>query len=133
MFHFKRLRVLDSTLLGNDLKYLQYKVIDDAADSARKTNVVLSKCTTAHVRTVLYGYMQRVKKTTNILFCDTDSLIYIDDIESSTRTQKRDFPLENNLGGMTVKIPESIEILKFYRRGPKIYCLSGFGTQSITD
>ena len=126
-------RELDSTLVGNDLMYLHYKDIDDAADSARKTNVVLCKYTTAHVRTVLYGYMQRFKKTTNILFCDTDSLMYIDEIESPTRTQKRDIPLENNLGDMTVKIPESIEILKFYRGGPKFYCLSGFGTQSITD
>ena len=51
--------VLDATLVGNNLMYLQEKDIDDAADSARKSNVVLARFTTAHARTVLYGYMQR--------------------------------------------------------------------------
>ena len=60
-------RVLDATFVGNDFMYLQYKDIDDAAVSARKSNVVLAGFTTAHARTVLYVCMQRVKKTTNML------------------------------------------------------------------
>ena len=36
--------------------------------------------------------------------------MYIDETESPTRTQNRDTPLANNLGGMTDEIPENIEI-----------------------
>ena len=75
--------------------------------------------------------MQRVKKTTKILFYDTDSIMYIDETESPTRTQNRDIPSGNNLGGMTDEIPEIIEIFNFYSV-PNFYCLIGFNTQSIT-
>ena len=125
--------MLVATLVGNDLMYLQYKDIDDAADSARKSNNVLAGYTTTHARTVLYRYMQRVKKTTNVLFCDSDSIMYIDETESPTRTQNRDTPLGNNLGDMTDEIQENIEIFKFCSGGHNFYSLSGFNTQSITD
>ena len=111
--------MLDATLLANDSMYLQYKDIDDAAYSTRESNVVLAGFTTAHSRTVLYGYMQRVKKMTNTLYCDTDSIMYLDETESPTRTQNRDIPLGNTLGDMTDEIPENFEIFKIYSGGPK--------------
>ena len=97
--------------------YLQYTDINESADSARKSNLVLAGFTTAHARTVLYKYMQRVKKTTNIFFCDADSIMYIDESEPPARTQNRDIPLGNILGCMTDEISEKIENLKFYNKG----------------
>ena len=80
----------------NDLMYLQYEDIDDAADSARKSSVVLAGFTTAHARTVLYRYMQGVKKTTNILHCDADSIMYTDETESPDTEQR--YPIRKQFG-----------------------------------
>ena len=68
----------DATLIGDDLMLLQYQLIDDASDSSRKTNVILAAFTTAHAGGgILYENMQCVRNPKNILYCDTDSLMYV--------------------------------------------------------
>ena len=56
-FTSKTKRVTDAALVGDDLMLLQYQLIDDAADSPRKTNVILAAFTTAHARVILYNYL----------------------------------------------------------------------------
>ena len=79
-------RVTDATLGGDDLMMLQYQLIDDAADAPRNTNVILAAFTTAHARIILFNNMKLVKNPKNVLFCDTDSIMYVHD---QTLTESR--------------------------------------------
>ena len=115
-------RVTDATLVGDDLMLLQYQLIDDAADAPRKTNVILAAFTTAHARIILYKNMQLVKNPRNVLYCDTDSIMYIHD---RSQSEIMDIPIGSGLGEMTNELPEDVLIDKFWSAGPKFYCMSG--------
>ena len=115
-------RVTDATLVGDDLMLLQYQLIDDAADAPRKTNVILAAFTTAHARIILYRNMQMVKNARNVLYCDTDSIMYIHD---KNQSEAVDIPIGTGLGEMTNELPEEVLIDKFWSTGPKFYCMSG--------
>ena len=78
------------TMRENDLMYLQYEDIDDAADSARKSSVVLAGFTTAHARTVLYRYMQGGKRRQ--IYCILMQTALCTLMKQSRRTQNRDIP-----------------------------------------
>ena len=111
-------RVTVATLVGDDLKLLQYQLIDDAADAPRKPNVI----TTAHARIIHYKKMQMVKNARNVLYCDTDSIMYIHD---KNQSEAVDIPIGTGLGEMTKELPEDVLIDKFWSAGPKFYCMSG--------
>ena len=115
-------RVTDATLVGDDLVLLQYQLIDDAADGPRKTNVILAAFTTAHARIILYKNMQMVKNARNVLYCDTDSIMYIHD---KNQSEAVDIPIGTGLGEMTNELPEDVLIDKFWSAGPKFYRMSG--------
>ena len=129
-FTSKTKRVTDAALVGDDLMLLQYQLIDDAADSPRKTNVILAAFTTAHARVILYNYLSKIKNQENILYCDTDSVMYVHD----TRTS-HDFDISTGsfLGDMTDELPRGVEIDKFWSAGPKFYCFTGQDTSKQTD
>ena len=74
-------KVLDAALVGDDLMFLQYRVIDDASDVPRKSNVILASFTTANARVILYSYLSKIKNPSNILYCDTDSIMYVQDFD----------------------------------------------------
>ena len=115
-------RVLDAALVGDDLMLLQFQLVDDAADVHRKSNVILAAFTTAHARAVLYQFISLVSKPENVLYCDTDSVMYIDDNPDDGH---RDIPLGSSIGEMTDEVPENVVIDHFFSGGPKFYCLSG--------
>ena len=120
-------RVTDATLVGDYLMLLQYQLIDDAADAPRKTNVILSAFTTTHARIILLNNMQLVKVLKNVLYCDTDSIMYVRDKE---RCELPDIPIGSSLGEMTDELPNDVLIGKFWCAGPKFYCLSGHNVNS---
>lgn len=120
-FTSKTKRVTDATLVGDDLMLLQYQLIDDDAASPRKTNVILAAFTTAHARVVLYRNMQLVRDPQNVLYCDTDSIMYVHDTKRSTQ----DIPIGSCLGEMTNELPEKVLIDRFWSAGPKFYCIAG--------
>ena len=120
-------RVTDATLVGDDLMLLQYQLIDDAADAPRKTNVVLAAFTTAHARVILLNNMHMVKNPQNVLYCDTDSIMYVQDMEIS---DSPDINIGSGLGEMTNELPDDVIIDKFWSAGPKFYCLSGHNIKS---
>ena len=129
-------RVLDATLVGDDLMFLQYQEIDDAADAPRKSNVVLAAFTTAHARSILYDYISKVKHPEQVLYCDTDSIMYVNETNFSIHEDDEitlDIPTGNNLGEMTDELPKNVEILTFYSGGPKFYCLNGQDMVKQTD
>ena len=87
--------VTDATLIGDYLMLLQYQLIDDVADAPRKTNVILAAFTTSHARIILLNNMQLVKFPKNVLYCDTDSIMYVHDKE---RCELPDIPIGSSLG-----------------------------------
>ena len=120
-------RVTDATLVGDDLMLLQYQLIDDAANAPRKTNVILAAFTTAHARIILFNNMQLVKNPKNVLYCDTDSIMYVHD---QTLTDSPDISIGSGLGEMTDELPPVVLIDKFWSAGPKFYCLSGHNVKT---
>ena len=98
-------RVTDATLVGDDLMLLQYQLIDDAADSPRKINVILAAFTTAHARVILYENMQCVRNLKNILYCDTDSIMYVHDKSDGL---EQNIPLGSAMGEMTNELPDDV-------------------------
>ena len=121
-FTSRKKRVTDATLVGDDLMLLQYQLIDDAADSPRKTSVILAAFTTAHARVILYENMQCVRNPKNILYSDTDSIMYVHDKSDGL---EQDIPLGSAMGEMTNELPDDVLFDKFWSAGPKFYCLSG--------
>ena len=100
---------------------LHYRQIDDAADIPRKTNVILADFTTAHAQTILYKNMQKVKSARNNLYCDTDSIMYI---EVENQSEAVDIPIGTGLGEMTKELPKDVLIDTFWCAGPKFYSMS---------
>ena len=101
---------------------LQYQLIDHAAEAPRETNVILGAFTTAHARIILYKNMQIVKNARRVLYCNTDSIMYIHD---KNQSEAVDIPIGTGLGEMTNELPEDVLIDKFWSAGPKFYCMSG--------
>ena len=89
---------------------LQYQLIDDAADAPRKTNVILAAFTTSHARIILLNKMQLVKVPKNVLYCDTDSIMYVHDKE---RCEFPDISIGSSIGEMTDELPNDVFIDKF--------------------
>ena len=102
--------VTDASLFGDDLMLLQYQLIDDAADAPRKTNVILTAFTTSHARIILLNKMQLVKVPKNVLYCDTDSIMYVHDKE---RCELPDIPIGSSIGEMADELPHDVSIDKF--------------------
>ena len=125
-------RVIDATLVGEDLMLLQYQMIDDAADIPRKSNVVLAAFTTAHARSILYQHISKVKNPQNVLYCDTDSIMYIDE-QVSGLDAHRDIPIGSYLGDMTDELPKTVTVDNFFSGGPKFYCINGRNNETAAE
>ena len=130
MFSSDTNRVVDASLVGDDLMFIQYQLIDEEVESNRKSNVVLAAFTTAHARCFLYKNMVKVKDPRNILYCDTDSIMYLQDGCSNTEP---DIELGSFMGDMTDEIPSNVVFTDFFSGGPKFYCLSGFYSDTSND
>ena len=115
-------KVLDAALVGDELMFLQYQMIDDASDVPRKSNVILASFTTANARVILYSYLSKIKNPSNILYCDTDSIIYVQD--SDYKSETPDIPTGSHLGEMTNELPDDVDLDSSYNAGPKIYSIS---------
>ena len=124
LFTSNTTRVLDAALVGDDLMFLQYQMIDDEADIPRKSNVVLAAFTTAHARIHLYKNFLKVRDPKNILYCDTDSIMYVQDTRESA-TAPPDIETGNYLGDMTDELPADVDVMDFFSGGPKFYLVSG--------
>ena len=116
-------KVLDAALVGDDLMFLQHQMIDDASDVPRKSNVILASFTTANARVILYSYLSKIKNPSNILYCDTGSIMYVQD--SDYKSETPDIPTGSYLGEMTNELPDDVDVDSFYSAGPKFYSISG--------
>ena len=97
-------RVTDAALVGDDLMLLQYQLIDDAADAPRKTNFILTAFATSHARIILLNNMQLVKNSKFVLYCDTDSIMYV----QKEKCELPALPIGSRLGEMTDELPNVV-------------------------
>ena len=113
-------RVSDATLVGHDFTFLQYQLIDDAADAPRKPKVLLAAFITSYARIILLNKMQLVEDWKNVLYCDTDSIIFFRDKEE---WELLDILIVSSLSEMNDEFPNDVLTDKYLRAGPNFYCL----------
>ena len=105
-----------ATLLfaGDSLCWISWRHSEEAdAPSLRHTNEAIASYVTAGARLHLYGYLDKLKE--NALYCDTDSVIFV---------QPRDAALVQTgdcLGAMTSELKPWELICEFVSGGPKNY------------
>ena len=116
-------KVLDAALLGNDLIFLQYQMIEDASDVQCESRVVLATFTTANIRVILYNYLSKVENPSNKLYCDTDSIMYVQD--SLNLSENPDIQTGSYMVEMVNEPPHDVDVDLFYSPGPKFQSLSG--------
>ena len=104
-------------MVSEEIVRLQYESEDDFIEILPNTNVVLAGFTTAHARLKLYSYLGHLQ--TNVLYYDTDSIIYIDDGRITPITTG------NYLGDLTDELAkdfgEGSYITRFVSGGPTQY------------
>ena len=66
----------DATFINEDVAYVTWEYLEESAVDTNFINPVLSAHVTAEARLVLYSYLEKLKD--RILYCDTDSIIYIE-------------------------------------------------------
>ena len=115
-------KVFNVALVGDDLMFSQYQMIDDASDVPRKPNIILASFTTGNARVILYSYLSKIKNPSNILYCDTDSIMYVQDSDYNSKTP--DIPTGSSLGEMTNGLRD-VDVDSFYSARPKFYTISG--------
>lgn len=97
---------------------IRYKIDHNLLKPDRNTNVVIAAFTTAYGRVELYHAMDKVKN--QLLYVDTDSLMYVSNGEN-------DLPTGVFLGNLTDEITDAFGVgaygISFVSSGPKTYCL----------
>ncbi|XP_041479156.1 uncharacterized protein LOC121426824 isoform X1 [Lytechinus variegatus] len=103
---------------------VQYQSKDDFLEVLPNTNVVVAAFTTCHARLKLYSYIENLGE--NVLYFDTDSIIYLKD------AKVRDIPTGNFLGDMTDELEKDFGmgsyITELLALGPKNYSYKVFST-----
>jgi hypothetical protein len=113
---------------------LSYTYIDEEKKLAKNTNIAIASTTTAIARTKLYGAFERAGFD-NILYCDTDSLIYThptgnDPIKNETQLGG----LADDLEGATISemIALAPKTYGYIRSDGKVVCKSkGFSLNAV--
>ncbi|XP_063965780.1 uncharacterized protein LOC129254369 [Lytechinus pictus] len=107
------------------MAHVQYVEEDDFLEVLPNTNVVVAAFTTCWARLKLYSYLEELQK--NVLYFDTDSIIYLknDEVE--------DVPTGNFLGDMTDELEKDFGVGSYITElqalGPKNYSYQVFSTK----
>ncbi|XP_057711360.1 uncharacterized protein LOC130928654 [Corythoichthys intestinalis] len=99
--------------INKDVAMIQYNFNKkNITPPSASSNVFVACMTTAHARLVMYEYLEKLQE--NVLYSDTDSLIYV------VGPGEEPLPLGNYLGDLTDELAnDSIE--EFVSAGPKSY------------
>ncbi|XP_036144598.1 uncharacterized protein LOC118646236 [Monomorium pharaonis] len=98
--------------------YVSWRLREEAVVASPITNVVIAAYTTAQARLILYSYLEKLG--TRVLYCDTDSCIYL----SSGAPNEYEPHTGNFLGDMTNELDcygSGSYIESFVSGGPKFY------------
>ena len=109
----KALEVTHIDLASQNRVQIQYKMEKDFVTSSAFTNVVIATFTTAHARSKLYSYLEKLQE--QVLYFDTDSVIF-----------KHSYgmycpPVGDYLGDLTSELGPGEIITTFCSTGPKSY------------
>lgn len=102
--------------INQNLMYVSYDYQDNSVIPTPTSNCVIAAYTTAHARLHLYKYLQKLDK--RVLYCDTDSIIFI------SREGEWEPKCGKFLGDWTdelSKFDEGSYITSFVSGGPKFY------------
>ena len=124
--------VTDVCIVNDELAIVQYQNHDEWSEPSAKTNVILAAFTTAHARTILYGYMDQLHPD-QVCYCDTDSIMYYYSKSLLQRGYHARIATGEFLGDMTAELPPEVKCTEFYSAGPKFYLLSGKNRQTGED
>ena len=97
--------------INDDMVQMTYNFKDQFVDNSKNTNVYIACFTTSHARLMLYDKLDYLNE--NVLYFDTDSIIYADDGTKNIETG-------DMLGDMTDEISGK-GITSFTSTGPKSY------------
>ena len=103
---------LNFHMLTNDMIQLEWIYKQDCQPEDNKTNIYLATFTTCWDRLKLYIVREQLNR--NVLYYDTDSLIYV------SRPGQYDPPLGDYLGELTDELDSGEHIVEFVSSGPKI-------------
>jgi G:T-mismatch repair DNA endonuclease (very short patch repair protein) len=106
----KRIVVENSEILGENVK-VSYRDKDDCVKETKNTNAYIAIFTTAQARLKLYDLISGLDW--RVLYCDTDSAIYIDDGNANVKCG-------DNLGELESAIGQEF-ITEYVGIGPKTY------------
>ncbi|XP_065224228.1 uncharacterized protein LOC135848277 [Planococcus citri] len=102
---------------GNDIAYVNWKVIEECAEDSNFINPIICAHVTAEARLVLYEYLEKLGN--RVLYCDTDSIIYTElphDLKIETG------PFLGQMGDeLATEYGEGAYITEFICGGPKNY------------
>jgi len=108
-----KLRDISIIYISEDILQINYKYVDEFIQNNYNTNIFIAIFTTVHARLQLYKTISKVNR--NMLYCDTDSAIYI------TLNNLDPVPKGELLGEWTDELKPAEFIEKFISTGPKSY------------
>jgi hypothetical protein len=98
---------------------------EEQVPNIKHTNEVLGAYVTAGARLCLYDFLDKVQE--NALYCDTDSIIYV-----QTKSQPPTFECVDSLGDMQDELKPGEYIEKFVSRGHKNYAYRVVNDKDVT-
>ena len=107
-----KLTDMNVEILTDEMVQVNYKHKDMFVEDTYNTNIYVAAYTTINARLRLYAMLEKLG--TAVLYCDTDSVIYIDDGKNTVKTG-------DLLGEWTDELGEGVYIKKFLTTGPKSY------------
>ncbi len=91
---------------------MDYKHKDAFVENSYNTNIFIAIFTTANARLRLYEQLQKLGES--VAYCDTDSIVYIDNGRNTVKTG-------DLLGEWTDELGKNVHIDKWLATGPKSY------------
>ena len=122
MINSQTLTVENLAMVGEDMVLVEYKENEEFVLESVKTSPIIASFTTAHARCLLYRAMASVPDPQNVLYCDTDSIMFIHNKSEPLPTA---LETGNFLGDLTDELPPNVEVTEYYSAGPKFYLLQG--------
>ena len=107
---------------NNDVAWVSWKYSEDNVATWKNVNVAVAAYVTTQVRLKLYEYLKKLGKS--VLYCDTDSFIYIQNVDEPPKVKTGYY-----LGDLTDELEEfgsGSFIEQFVSGGPKNYPYSEF-------
>jgi len=109
-------------IINEDVMVVEYANRDDFEEESNMTNEVIAAFTTCFARLELFKHISHVGR--NILYCDTDSIIFVTR-NIGVRDGEKQFDvypkLGDCLGELTNELPPGVHITRFVTTAPKSY------------